>query len=174
MLLTSYITISSPPLLAVNAGWRMLRILSISSQRAFFLFRPASSSSATNRSGIQEYLGSMLDKKCLKLEPAPVKKYSYLQSQSIFYRSQNQHFTAAFGPSMTNLPLVIQDILSCFYQISLQMKYILFVGVWGKTLPVLTTLNAPNNSKYNQDMPDWQEPVLHSSPGKGGSVIHRI
>ena len=54
----------------------------------------------------------------------------------------------------------------------LQMKFILFVGE--NTAGYRRHKNAPSNATENQTMPSWQEPVLHSSPGKGGSVIHGI
>ena len=54
----------------------------------------------------------------------------------------------------------------------LQMKHILFVGE--NTAGYRRHKNAPSNATENQTMPSWQEPVLHSSPGKGGSVIHGI
>ena len=46
------------------------------------------------------------------------------------------------------------------------MKYILFVGENAAGTDDIK--NAPGNSKENQTMPSWQEPVWHSSPGKGG------
>ena len=54
----------------------------------------------------------------------------------------------------------------------LQIKHILFVGE--NTAGYRRHKNAPSNATENQTMPSWQEPVLHSSPGKGGSVIHGI
>ena len=47
------------------------------------------------------------------------------------------------------------------------MKYILFVGENAAGTDDIK--NAPGNSKENQTMPSWQEPVWHSSPGKRGA-----